>query len=428
MRVAEADFDVVTNRPVPIAPRVLGRILRDVSVRDVTLTGPADLTLADLDAHVSTTLPAATAMVLRRAVVDRVRRRWRVLAGVCPFRELPQNLDLSDLDVSQRAHNVMSRLTSMWLRDATIEDLMEVRGLGAGVLVEVLAEYEQTVPHAASGSVHKPSVVEFTPPVREGERKREVPHRVQTMYSLYQDGASLTEVAEMFGVTRERVSQLFRQYDLRTRSIGEAAALKRQRLADERREEILELLISGKTRGAIARKLSLPESVVSEVTVTDPKLRRLAALSKNSRSRPRKSRYNDDEIIACLRTASVELGGVLTAAEYTRFARTKRFADGRPWPTNQTPAHRFGSWSAALQRAGLEANRPSPIAGQRLFTRAHCVDAILEVERELGHPPTSAEYERAAARSSGILPSLATVRNRCGTWQEALVLAALFSQ
>jgi hypothetical protein len=56
------------------------------------------------------------------------------------------------------------------------------------------------------------------------------------------------------------------------------------------------------------------------------------------------------------------------------------------------------------------------------------VDAILDVERDLGHPPTAAEYERAAVAGEGVLPSLATLRNRCGGWQEALVLAVRFSQ
>jgi hypothetical protein len=128
---------------------------------------------------------------------------------------------------------------------------------------------------------------------------------------------------------------------------------------------------------------------------------RFAAFQRTAKTRP-KPRYSDEEIIECVRVANVELGGILTTADYTRFARKRKFDEGRPWPLQQTPSNRFGSWRAALEQAGLQANPPSAVAGQRLFTREHCVDAILEVERDLGHPPTAAEYEQAAVASRGL--------------------------
>ena len=70
---------------------------------------------------------------------------------------------------------------------------------------------------------------------------------------------------------------------------------------------------------------------------------------------------------------------------------------------------------------------PIALPGQRIFTRERCIDAILDVERELGHAPTAAEYERAAVASNGVLPSLATLRHRCGGWNQALLLAANYS-
>jgi hypothetical protein len=196
---------------------------------------------------------------------------------------------------------------------------------------------------------------------------------------------------------------------------------------NEHRQEIFEMVDAGVGPNEIAERLAVPPPLVRAALNGDPSRRRLAAFQRNAKSQPR-PKYTDEELIECLRTASVEIGGVLTTAEYTNFSRTRKFSDGRPWPGHQTPALRFGSWRTALQRAGLEANPPSAIAGQRLFTPGHCVDAILEVERELGHPPTAAAYERAAAGSNGILPSLATVRHRCGSWQQALQLAARFSR
>jgi Homing endonuclease associated repeat len=138
-----------------------------------------------------------------------------------------------------------------------------------------------------------------------------------------------------------------------------------------------------------------------------------------------KKKYSDEELLQLLREANEAIGGVMTASAYNAFAKGRNFADGRPWPTQQTHFHRFGSWRKALQAAGLEANPPSAIAGQCLFDLNQCIDAILHVHREVGAAPTISEYEAIATNSHGALPSSATVRNRCGSWSKALRLADL---
>lgn len=435
MPVADPEVDVVPDRPRPIAPRALVRILRDVSARAVVAKAPADLTLADLDADVSATLAPDVALALSQAVADQVRRQCHLVSRVKPFTDMPAALALSDLDLSVRAFNAISRFPRAWLREATIADLLAVPGLGAGVLIDVLAAYEAAAARSGVSVAEEPDLAaepeahELAKPTDAQATASEprIPKRVLDMHELYETGASLGEVADRFGVSRERVRQLFGAHGFRTRSLAETNALRRQQLVSQHRDEILDLIGAGAAPAEVADRLSIPQQLVREVLRDDPSRLRLAAFRRNARKR-HAPRYSDDEIIECLRTASVEIGGVLTTAEYTSFARTREFPDGRPWPGHQTPALRFGSWRAALQRAGLEANPPSAIAGQRLFTREHCVDAILEVEREVGHPPTAAEYERAASASNGVLPSLATVRHRCGGWQEALVLAARFSR
>jgi hypothetical protein len=424
MLVADTDAGVVVPDPSrPIAPRALVRILRDVNARDVVANAPAGLTLADLDADFSTTLAPDIALALSRAVVEQVRRRWHLVSRVKPFTEMPPALALSDLDLSVRAFNAISRFPRAWLREATVTDLLAVPGFGAGVLTEVLAAYEAAIEAAGITLSNEPVLAEPDPvPIQP-----QIPHRVLEMRELYNTGASLAEVAERFGLTRERVRQLFGAHHLPTRSTAETAALRRKLLMNDHRQQIFDLIDAGVAPRDIAERLAIPPQLVREALHDDPSRRRLAAFRRTTKKRP-KQRYTSDELIECLRTASVELGGVLTTADYTGLARTRAFPDGRPWPTHQTPVLRFGSWRAALQRAGLEANPPSAIAGQRLFTTELCVDAILEVERDLGYPPTAAAYERAAAASNGVLPSLATVRHRCGSWQEALVLAARFIQ
>jgi hypothetical protein len=136
-------------------------------------------------------------------------------------------------------------------------------------------------------------------------------------------------------------------------------------------------------------------------------------------------KYSEGELIETLREASEAIGGVLTTSRYNDYARGRSFPDGRPWPTHQTHSHRFGSWRDSLLTAGLPANPSSAIAGQRIFDQAHCIDAIRHVHRQLGEVPSINDYERAARASQGGLPSAATVRNRCGSWSQAVDLAEI---
>jgi DNA-directed RNA polymerase sigma subunit (sigma70/sigma32) len=48
------------------------------------------------------------------------------------------------------------------------------------------------------------------------------------MYSLYAQGSTLEEVGKLYGLTRERVRQLFKEADLPTRSRHEASGRNRK--------------------------------------------------------------------------------------------------------------------------------------------------------------------------------------------------------
>src|SRR5919201_4274127 len=142
MLVADATVDGVSEWPVAITPRVLAHMLRDVKAHDVVATAPADLTLADLDADVTASLAPDVVRALRRAVADHVRQQSHRVSKIKPFTEMPPGLAISDLDLSVRAFNALSRFPHRWLQVATIGDVLDTPGLGAGVLVEVLAAYE----------------------------------------------------------------------------------------------------------------------------------------------------------------------------------------------------------------------------------------------------------------------------------------------
>lgn len=426
----------MTQRTLPIAPRVLVPILQGVPA-DVIPGVPAGLTLADLDAEVSASLAPSVAFKMRRAVANRVLENWDRLPAIKPFVDAPDDVTLAELGLPFRSYQALSRVKVQPWRDATLQDLRQANGFGPVVFVEALAAYEafQTemglAPEdgdpAALAQAYEAAAAGFEPET-ESSGERRVPQRVVAMRELYETGATLEEVGERFGVTRERVRQLFMTYGVPVRSVGETHELRRRQLMEARRSEICALLDAGLSPSEISSRLALAPQVVRDVLAEEPSRSRQVAFRRHARMKRTKPRYTDEEIVECLRTANLELGGVLTTSDYTAFAKTRTFPDGRPWPGHQTPFHRFGSWREALHQAGLVANPPSAVAGQRLFTRGHCIDAILEVERALGHPPTAAEYERAAVASKGALPSLATLRHRCGGWQKALATAARFSE
>ena len=173
-------------------------------------------------------------------------------------------------------------------------------------------------------------------------------------------------------------------------------------------------------------RLHIPRSLIAEYVADHPELERHSRAFRNLKNTT--PRYSDEELIDLLQHANRGLGGILAASAFTAYGRERTLPDGRRWPTHQTPALRFGSWRAAPEKAGLAANRSSPIAGQRIFQREHCIDALLEAGRELGHLPSAMEYESWAADQGGTVPSLATLRHRCGGWQAALQLADAFSR
>jgi hypothetical protein len=245
-----------------------------------------------------------------------------------------------------------------------------------------------------------------------------VPPRVREMYQLYGHGATLDEVGEDFGISRERVRQLFGRAGLKTRSTAETAALKRE--ADRRRcDEIVEGFRRTKDVALLAAALEIAKRTIIEVVRAELPSEEYQA-PRNTTPRTSTKKYSDEELIGFLREASAALERTLSSHAYDSFARGRRTADGRPWPTKQTPELRFGSWRAAVIAAGLDAHPSSGASTRRRFTAQDCVEAVRAVGERLGREPSKEEYERCARASAGELPSATTVRVRCGSWSEAL--------
>jgi hypothetical protein len=251
--------------------------------------------------------------------------------------------------------------------------------------------------------------------------------RVREMYELYGCGLTLHEVGEDFGLSRERVRQLFGRAGLRTRSLLETVELKRA--ADlGRADEIIEAFRRTEDVAVVAGELEIGRPTIVEVLRSElPPRERVAVSSKPGPAAAPwvRRRYSNEELIAFMGEAGAALGGTLSRKAYEAFARGRHTSDGRPWPTQQTAGKRFGSWRCAVQAAGLDAYPSSGVGLRERFSREQCVDAVRLVAERLERCPSSNEYECCARESAGELPSLSTLRVRFGSWSEAVRLAGL---
>jgi hypothetical protein len=190
-----------------------------------------------------------------------------------------------------------------------------------------------------------------------------------------------------------------------------------------------------------------------------------AALQAAGFDRPRPPAYTDQQILNAVRTHAREHGRAPLASEWDaspdrniisqrfgswnaalqtaglsprRIRRAwsdeeileglRQFADhyGRPprstdrvgplahYPSPALAVTRFGSWSAALRRAGLEPGNPPPVTKRQIAT------ALREFSDRHGRSPTSSEWQHAR-----LTPATNTITRHCGSWHAALALAGL---
>jgi hypothetical protein len=123
---------------------------------------------------------------------------------------------------------------------------------------------------------------------------------------------------------------------------------------------------------------------------------------------PRRIRasWSDEQLLAGLRRY---------AAEHGRAPRsTDRVGLLSRYPSPALAISRFGSWSDALRRAGLEPGNPDPVDDQQV------IRALRAYRREHRRSPTTTAWKQQRLR-----PSAEAIIRHCGSWANALALAGL---
>jgi hypothetical protein len=249
-------------------------------------------------------------------------------------------------------------------------------------------------------------------PAAQSARPRKPDRRVETIVAQYRAGKTLQKIGDELGITKERVRQLLVEAGYSTRELKARGKEERLRSArDEHRSTIEKMLGEGSSPREVARSLAVPLVIVKEIDANNPEFSERRRINQTF-AHGDHTTFTDSELIECLRAASREIDGVVTAPAYGELSRGRALPDGRKWPARQTIYVRFGSWYAALQRAGLPSNPPSPKKGRLLFREAECLQALIEARSAIGHLPTVSEYAEYARKARSALPSVATIYHR----------------
>jgi Homing endonuclease associated repeat len=119
------------------------------------------------------------------------------------------------------------------------------------------------------------------------------------------------------------------------------------------------------------------------------------------------SQYTDEDILEAIRNFYQNNQENPSKEQYKRL---------RKKPSVKTIEERFGSWSEALKKAGLQ---PIEVRNHP-YTDEEMLNALRRFYKENGNYISYTSYEQ-----SGILPSASVIRNRFGTWNKALKKANL---
>ena len=223
-------------------------------------------------------------------------------------------------------------------------------------------------------------------------------------------GASLQQIGDAVGLSRERVRQLLERAGLPSfRETRAQRDLEEVLQAERLRGLILDIakFMPGSSVGKIAREMGVSESVVRHhLTRMGTKLVCELRPSKTAK------KWSNEQLLDVLRIASTK-STPLTVTAYNALV-TQKQVEG---PTGQVFYMRFGSWLEACEVAGIQ-------SGERVrnkYTRAWLnvdlealvVEFLFSIERD----GSFVDFQ-AWLRERPDSPSTATVRNRLGTWNE----------
>ena len=282
-----------------------------------------------------------------------------------------------------------------------------------------------TTPSSTRGG--ESQVGELKRPTAESRRDRDA-----EILELRLQGLTLREIADTFGLTRERVRQIClreARANGEEESIGgvrrsRRAAKQAEVEAEHERLRRLWTVALLERPGLSADELleKMPPNLDGEVMP-----RRIVAvcIKRFIRMEPRVSEdsLSKDEIksnlIEALRLAAT-FEVPLSRATFDHLVMIGEIHT----PLSQTVQLTFGSWSKACAAAGIECNSPARSVYDRQWSKREILEVIMDFTLDHKADTTFAGYESwRKLKSSPVAPSSALVRQRLGAWSGVMNMA-----
>lgn len=234
----------------------------------------------------------------------------------------------------------------------------------------------------------------------------------EAMWEMYSQGATLEEVGNRYGLTREGIRMRFKRAGYQIRTASESMALRPQPV--ELLTESLRLWTT--TLGTykdIAQKMGISQYKVERYIKanTTPEQRfehHRAQIGRSSRVS-----YTDEELLEALRICGKFLGQTPGIQTYNSFVDMYDM----DLPHSLTIIHRFASWNEAIIAAGFTPHDRPEKAGLQTYSEEDCESAVRRVAEIVRRRPSMADYSRYRLPDD---PSGHLLRHRYGGWINAL--------
>ncbi len=119
---------------------------------------------------------------------------------------------------------------------------------------------------------------------------------------------------------------------------------------------------------------------------------------------------SDDKLIELLQRKAEQLG---------RTPRRREIDDDRTMPSSSLYRKHFGSWQAAVERAGLRTTRAKRTDFSSL-TQEAAIKLLQDKANKIGRTPSKTDFDQDPS-----LPNATVIARRFGSWNEALIAANL---
>lgn len=240
-------------------------------------------------------------------------------------------------------------------------------------------------------------------------------NRNEEAAARYMAGATLAEIGEELGVTRERVRQILDKQGVKRRSRMSAHRNGVSRISSEHAKGINDAFDRELSIRSVVEQYKgvVPASVVREILSPRAEQQR----KRTPKGLPRK--FSDTDIKNAIRRAEDE--GFTSSQSYVKWRETM-VAKGEEMPSVATITVRYGSWSSARREAGATVVRSRNSKSCRVFTDEDINAAVrrfVSAATAKGVHPSARAYDEWA-RKVGNAPLLSTVRARTGRNWSAL--------